>query len=144
MPVMNDARAGRTPLWNAAFSGDLASVSALLAAGEDPNAADREGITPLAIAVQEKHAGVVALLLDHGADPNKPDRHGNVPLWVACHHCGQHREVFTLLLDHGADPHIANAAGRAPYAVLAPLSDALGERIRRQFAPTNSTKADAP
>lgn len=64
-----------TPLKNAATSGHIEIVRALLAAGADPNRPE-EGIAPRGAALYEAaargHLDIASLLLEHGAYPN-PD-----------------------------------------------------------------------
>jgi ankyrin repeat protein len=55
------------------------TASWLLAAGANPNAADRDGITPLRIAASRRKRPVVSALLGAGADPDKADSSGRTP-----------------------------------------------------------------
>ena len=60
--------AAATPLHDAAFKGHAAVVSALLAAGADPNARNSNGFTPLRVAATLGHAAIVSALRAAGAD----------------------------------------------------------------------------
>jgi hypothetical protein len=64
------------PLVEAAARGHAAVVSALLAAGTNPNGADLTGCTALAWAARSGHAVLVACLLARGAAPDAHDRNG--------------------------------------------------------------------
>ena len=50
--------------------GNVGFVRRLLAAGANPNAADKDGDTALMVAVKSNHAEVIKTLLDGGADPH--------------------------------------------------------------------------
>ena len=74
---------GETPLMVAARTGVPAALEALLAAGAELDARDREfGQTPLMIAVRERQSAAVALLLERGADVNAQTRIGPEPKFV--------------------------------------------------------------
>jgi ankyrin repeat protein len=75
-------------------------VAALIAAGTDVDAVDRDGLTVLYHASSWARPDVVQLLLEHGADPNVADKWGRVPL----HTAARRPEVLRVLLAHGADP----------------------------------------
>ena len=59
---------GLTPLYYAAYAGDLEVANLLLAGGADVNAKSKDGWTALCAAAKKGYAGIVKLLLDHGAD----------------------------------------------------------------------------
>ena len=112
-------RGGRTPLWNYAAEGDLASVRSELAAGADPNLGDEYSLSPLHIAVQYGHIEVIRSLLEAGADPNKTDSFGNSPLWDAVLNPPKLPEqlgveIITLLLSAGANPDHKNRVDKSP------------------------------
>jgi hypothetical protein len=71
---------GGTPLHGAAFFGDSAAVSILLANGALVDAKDGEGNTPLMRAVKALHIPVMEVLLDNGADFNAENTHGATPM----------------------------------------------------------------
>ncbi len=58
-------------LCQAADTGNIARVKALLAQGADVNAAQQNGWTALMLAANNGHASVAALLLGHGADARR-------------------------------------------------------------------------
>jgi hypothetical protein len=84
----------------------------LLAAGKDPNEADKDGYTPLMFAITTGNAKVVEALAGAGADTAIADDIGNTPLHYAA---GTGRwPVIVALLDAGADPGARNAKGKTP------------------------------
>lgn len=84
-PEWRDARTplGSTPLHLAALNEDSGPVKALLAAGANVNARDREGATPLHMAVFATRAASVKLLLEAGADVEAKTDAGRDPLSLA-------------------------------------------------------------
>jgi len=61
---------GETPLYCAAYAGDLESTRLLLAENAMMNEKTKDGWTALCVAAKRGHSEVVKLLLDRGADPN--------------------------------------------------------------------------
>ena len=70
-PGARDVRTaqGSTPLHLAATNPDISALTALLAAGADPNARDGDGVTPLHMAAYAQNARHARLLLAAGANP---------------------------------------------------------------------------
>jgi hypothetical protein len=64
---------------DAIWSGDLAAVEAMLAAGADPNAADDERPPPLSLAIEQMEIEIVGRLIVAGADIHR-DGGGWTPL----------------------------------------------------------------
>jgi ankyrin repeat protein len=97
---------------------------ALLAAGADVQAADKNGVTALHHAVRFRSAAAVRTLLEHGADLNQACRKsGSTPLHRAVLSTGAPgtagkqaaaREIVQLLLAAGADPSLCNKQGKTP------------------------------
>lgn len=89
---------GRSALFAAAAAagqgGDC--VAALVAAGGDPNHADKEGVTPLMIAAMHGRAGAASELLLAGADPLAKSSKGWSPIIFAAKHGRD--ECVSLLL----------------------------------------------
>jgi len=80
-----DDTTGITPLALAAMGGDGEIVAALLDAGADPDATNRDGSTALHAAAFMGQADVIRLLLDRGADPAAKNSGGKLPqdaLWA--------------------------------------------------------------
>ncbi len=95
---------------DAAFTGDLAKVKALLEANPQcGNEKDEQGLTPLLWA---RDAAVVELLLNHKADVNVSNKDGATPLLLAAEN--SHAAVVELLLKHKADVNAANTYGSTP------------------------------
>lgn len=103
---------GRTELWGAARSGDLAAVQRLLAAGENPNAVDVDGEGPLHAAARGGNAAVVELLLAGRADPRAKASDGSTPLHAAV--ARGEAGAASALLKAGADASARDAFGRTP------------------------------
>jgi ankyrin repeat protein len=113
-----------TPLMYAAREGHLDAAKALLDAGSDVNAVDKNAITPLFMAISNNHMDMAHLLIDRGANINAVDWYGRTPLFAAIemrdvdlHYVTfQHlvtegdRKVILdfigFLLDRGVDPNI--------------------------------------
>jgi len=60
-----------------------ATIACLIAAGADPNVADRRGVTPLHRAVRTRCAAAVRALLEGGADPQRRNCSGSTPMVLA-------------------------------------------------------------
>lgn len=93
------------PLHDAAKSGDLVALAALLDAGTDIEEQDK-GATPLVVAVRSGHADAAEILIKRGADVNKESALG-LPLTAAVLTASP--GLVRLLVANGADP---NAAAR--------------------------------
>jgi ankyrin repeat protein len=108
--------------WNPAAQ--EAIIECLIAAGADPNAADKSGVTPLHRAVRTRSAAAVRTLLVNGASPRRKNGSGSTPLHLAVQNTGrggtgssasreQQREIILLLLKHGARPTDKDSAGKS-------------------------------
>jgi ankyrin repeat protein len=80
-------------------------VRALLDAGAEPDARDRDGLTPLMWAAAVGPPDVVALLLRHGADPSATTRDG-ITAW----HVAIGEDVIAILRQARGAPR-ANPGG---------------------------------
>jgi ankyrin repeat protein len=83
-------------LFDAARTGDLATVDALLARGADPDMVDDAGATPLMYAINGDHGPVVRSLLYHGAEVNNEGPSGWSPIHFAVER--KHHGILTDLL----------------------------------------------
>ncbi|WP_063035979.1 ankyrin repeat domain-containing protein [Nocardia grenadensis] len=113
------------PLCAAACWNHTGVVTALLAAGADPDTPEPPhpeqtgpGTPPLLWAVRNGHRDTVELLLAAGADPEIP----GTPLTIAAQ--GGRYGIVQSLLAHGADPARADERGRTPLAIATGLAAA--------------------
>ncbi len=107
------------PVADAARAGDLDAVRALLAGGEDANAAHGDGMSALHWAAEHGDPSLVETLLQGGAKVDATTRIGNyTPLHVASA-AGQ-AEVVQQLLDAGSDAMTAiTTSGATPLHLAA-------------------------
>jgi ankyrin repeat protein len=85
----------RPRLIDAAFSGNLETLRALLAGGCDPDERGEDGTTALMTAALWGRSDAVALLLRHGADPALTDADGWTAALIAAEK-GHHHIVRML------------------------------------------------
>ena len=96
------------PMRRLAVSETADVVTALLAAGVDPNTRGPDGATPLHMAAAVRNADAVTALLEAGADPNTRSPRGTTPLhmvakmWYPTQQGGA-AEVIAVLIEAGAD-----------------------------------------
>ena len=103
-------------LTRASRIGDEQAVRRLLAAGADPDVANRYGLFPLHFAAVDGYEAIVRLLLAAGANPNvRAARDGSTPLHDAA--ANDHEAIVQLLLAFGADPTLRTKRGRTPARV---------------------------
>ncbi|MCA9931543.1 MAG: ankyrin repeat domain-containing protein, partial [Anaerolineales bacterium] len=84
--AVNQNKNSIRPVHAAAAGGNLTILSALLAAGANPNQQQAGGFTPMHTAAQNNNPAMTALLLMHGADPNIANDQGQIP-----HECAPNR-----------------------------------------------------
>lgn len=102
---------GFTPLhFAAAFNDEPDVVTALVEAGADPTARDKEwGATPLHWAAwSSDNPGIIIALLDGGANPNARDSRQSTPLHAAADQ-SKNPDIILTLLDSGADVTLRDA-----------------------------------
>ncbi len=107
----------QAPLADAAERADWARVSALLAAGADPNAAQADGTTALLWAAHHDRSETARELLAKGAVAGAANRFGVFPLSTAC--LNGNEALVTLLLEAGADANAALPGGETPLLTAA-------------------------
>ncbi len=96
----NSSIYGRTPLHEAAYTGNIEMAKLLIEHGAEINIADKDGKTPLHEAAGRGKLEVAKLLIEHGADVNATDRLSATPLRNA-ESCGD-TKIAELLRQHGA------------------------------------------
>ena len=89
------------PLREAAKGGHEEVVEALLKAGAQVEAKDKDGGTPLHWAAEKGHEKAVGVLLKAGADIEAKDKYGYTPLHLAAEK--GHEKMVEVLLKAGAD-----------------------------------------
>jgi ankyrin repeat protein len=105
------------PLVGAARSGDTHAITALLAAGADPN--QRWGVnswTPLMHAIHKYQKASVEALIAGGADVNAPSGGKDTTALMMAAGYG-YSDIVQLLLDEGADPRAETTDGDNALAV---------------------------
>ena len=105
---------GKTMLYEAAETGDLATLKFCVDHGGSVNRADKAGRSPLAAALSTRHNAAASFLIQHGADINSKDKSGLMPLHFAMDNLTDALEagepdVVPDLVARGAD---VNAPGR--------------------------------
>lgn len=121
---------GNYPLTVAASRGRLETLKALLAAGADPNVADRgkqTALTHLSTGVTEEARRAVRLLAESGANVNHQDRSGSTALhYASTRGLESAREgdawecipMVSLLFELGADGSVQNELQRTAYMLF--------------------------
>ncbi|MFA6456460.1 MAG: ankyrin repeat domain-containing protein, partial [Bacteroidota bacterium] len=94
---------GRTPLMDAADTGNVKSIELLLIYGANINAATVDGYTPLVFAVRGNKYDAAKYLIRKGALVNVKTKSGLTPLLFAC---SVSDEMMLLLLENGADQNV--------------------------------------
>ena len=111
--MLAHATAGDSRVADAAMQSDVAAVRALIASGEDINAAQGDGMTALHWAARRGETDMVRMLLAAGANVRATTRLGNyTPLLLASE--AGHAAGIEALIAAGADPKGTTAAGVTP------------------------------
>jgi ankyrin repeat protein len=123
-------------LHQAAQSGDIASVLALLEQGENVNALDETGTPPIYHAVWNNRMALLRVLLDNRADVDQSIGYNTendfAPLaWTALHAAAEknNTEAAQLLLKYGANVNAADQFGRTP--LFASLDEVVGPDVAK-------------
>ena len=114
----NDA--GETPLYIAAWTGNLVAAEILIEAGADVNIRDIYGDTPLMAAADQRNARMIEKLISLGADVTVRNSDGSTPLhYVGGADYGD-ADAAQILIDAGVDVNAINSFGRSAlnYALL--------------------------
>lgn len=119
-------------------------MMALLQAGADIHATDKNGVTALHHAVRFRSPVAVQTLIEKGANVNQACRRsGSTPLHRAVTTTGapgtankqtEARQIVALLLAAGADPKMQNRQGKTPgdYAQDEKIRELLGKKSQRK------------
>ncbi len=94
------AQESASMLHDAALKGDTGLFEALVKAGEDIDAKDKEGNTPLHNAASGGHVEIVNILIEAGADVNAKSNKGITPFKIAVDK--KHKDVYEALYSAGA------------------------------------------
>jgi ankyrin repeat protein len=111
------ADTGRTPLVEAAKSGDKEALKSLLQKKADANAADPDGTTALHWASYRDDLESADLLIRAGAKVSAVTDLGVTPLWLASENGSS--GMVRRLLEAGANPNAALLSGETPLMVAA-------------------------
>mmetsp|Transcript_24893 Transcript_24893/g.80427 ORF Transcript_24893/g.80427 Transcript_24893/m.80427 type:complete len:199 (+) Transcript_24893:123-719(+) len=115
--VNSHDESGNTPLGVAARNGHLPIVTALLAAGANPNLQNRVGASPILAAAKHGHLDIAAALLTAGASPNACNLDGQTPLIAAATY--GHGPMVHLLCRNGADKNYRTPSSRGGISLTA-------------------------
>ena len=127
-----------TPLLSAVMYGREDSVTALLEASADPNAAAGQAPPAICAAAAMGNGEMVTRLLGAGGSTSAVDADGWTPLHCALD--GKHRDVADLLLKAGADPGAKDNKGLTAADFMAGLAPAPAPAA----ATADSAAADRP
>ena len=128
--LLSGALSPDSPVADAAMTGDVASVRALLSDGADVNAPQGDGMTALHWAARSANADLAGLLLQAGADVGAVTRIGAyTPLLLASEVGSAH--VVRLLLAGGAEQTATtdDVGGATPLHLAAGAGDAEAVRL---------------
>ena len=128
--LLSGALSPDSPVADAAMTGDVASVRALLSDGADVNAPQGDGMTALHWAARSANADLAGLLLEAGADVGAVTRIGAyTPLLLASEVGSAH--VVRLLLAGGAEQTATtdDVGGATPLHLAAGAGDAEAVRL---------------
>ncbi len=104
---------GVTPLMDAAFNNDTASILTLIEEGEDIDAVDSEDTSVLHWAVYGDNLEAAEVLLQAGANPDTVDYTDSTPLITAA--ANGNAELTEQLLNYGADSAYIDSSGSTAY-----------------------------
>ncbi len=117
LAFLSVAAGGRPPIVDAARSGDVAAIRALVRKGARVNAAEADGTTALHWASYRDDVAGADLLIRAGARVNAANDLGVTPLWTASLNGSE--AMVRRLLEAGANPNVALLAGETPLMVAA-------------------------
>lgn len=109
----NKPDAATLALWQAAETGEIDDIKAVLSRVVDVNARNEHGVTALMRAAQHGHRNVVRLLLANGADANVIRNDKFTALSLAAFF--GHTDVVRILMEHGADSQTSTRHGTSAH-----------------------------
>ena len=117
-------------LVDAARSGELAALRALLKSGADPNGAASDGSTAVHWAVHRNDLEILNVLLAAGARPDRVTRYKIAPLTLAAQN--GNAAIIERLLDAGADPNSVSQEGQTALMTAARNGSVAAVRVLLQ------------
>ncbi|CAL1527779.1 unnamed protein product [Lymnaea stagnalis] len=123
-------KSGRTPLMAASSSGGIKVVSALLAAGANPNTIDAKKNCAAHFAAMNGHLKALQLMAGYGAEFNKVANDGGNPI----HYAAKTGEAMCIkfLSQRGCNPKIKNNHGQLPKVIAKEAGNkAAGTELRK-------------
>ncbi|MCP4602721.1 MAG: hypothetical protein GY847_19765 [Proteobacteria bacterium] len=108
---------GYTPLFGAAWKGNVPIATLLIEGGADVNAESGSGSTPIFTAVRQGNAELISLLLAKGASIKHLDSDSRSPLSIAAEKGDKNMSAF--LIEKGADVNQSNKKDQSPLFLAA-------------------------
>lgn len=129
----------RTDIFKAAWTGNVQSVRAELAAGADPNAFHK-GQNALMLACEKGHRDVLELLLNNGTKINAVDTYNRTALYLATQF--GHLACVSFLLQRGASTEVRSSlGGECPMDIAKMRSNIELQRLLSQSPPQSPIQA---
>jgi hypothetical protein len=117
-----------TPLQEAASSGHVIAIAALVAAGARVDTANSFGITPLMYAAASDRTAAIDALLTAGADVHRANNDDNTALhWASM---DGHLDAARVLLEAGARTDVRDEEGQRPIDEVGAPARSLGAATR--------------
>ena len=111
-------------LAEAAKTGNIDAVRALIEKKADVNAPGPDGTPPLYWAIQADDLATAQLLIRSGADVKTPNRYGITPIQIAAG--SGNVAMIRALLDSGADPNTVDPANQSALIGCSPFRGTRG------------------
>ena len=128
-------------LIEAAKTGDLNAMRALVSQGVDVNERSGDGATPLHWAVHTENQPAIELLLRSRASVNVSNELGVTPLWLAS--SNGNAAIVATLLHAGANPNLAPMSGGTPLMLVSRHGDVASAKALIRSGADVNTREDA-